>query len=814
MFKNYLKIALRNLTKHRTFSLINILGLTGGLVCCLLIFIYVSNELSYDRFHTKKDRIYRVEYLIGDFDIASIPPVFATHFSSFFPEMESAARMFQRNISVQIDLNEQAPAKYEEERVWFADSSVFEIFDFEFLDGQIERQLTAPYSVILNEEIATKYFPGERAIGKTILMEGRPFKVSALARDFPSNSHLHFNILAPYDNMYDVESEPLATNIRQNFKLNYMVSHSYTYVLLHEGTNPEDVNARFVDFVDTIIPENMRKGQSFKLQPLLDIHLNADVGAQPEPPGNLTFLYVFIAVGALTLIIACINFVNLSTARSLERTREIGMRKVLGAWKTNLINQFLGESFVTTALAAVLAYMLTFFLLPVLNDITGKSLEIDVLYTVDVLVALFGLFVVTSILAGIYPAFFVTKISPVYSIKGMSGSSIKSGLSFRRGLIVVQLAISILLISGTLIVRDQLDFLQSQPLGFQKEHMINVPIQSRNFNNVFGGIGDEKRQAMNAFEDALATIPGVMASTASANAPGQGVVNRNVVPEGFTAEDNMLGPVFAVDYDFIETYDIGLVSGRNFSKEYATDHTDAFLINQEAIKAYNFGSPEEALGKTILVDGSKEGKVVGTIEDFNFLSLSQPIGPMIMEISVPQFSVFSIKIDNNNITQTIASIEQVWNEHFPHETFDYMFLDEQLTEIYIDQQRLGKVVSNFSLLAILISCLGAYGMIMFVVSQRMKEIGIRKVLGASALGLVLMLSRRFIWLALISMLLAVPAAYSLADMWLSDFAYRVDISPTSFGIAGLLTLLLVLMTIGLKAFRTALANPVEALRNE
>ncbi len=814
MLKNYIKIALRNLKKHRTFSFINILGLTGGLTCCLLIFIFVSDELSYDKFHSKKDRIYRIEYLIGDFDISRVPPVFAENFDGFFPEIEKTARMFPRHASIRINQADgSSPKRFEEESVWFADSSTFDLFDYHFIEGSMETALQEPFTVLLNEEIAEKYFGNKYPIGETLYMEGKPFKVAGVIEDFPSNSHIHFNIMAPYKNMFDVEPEPLGNGLRQNFKMNWMVSHSFTYVLLKEGADPVAVEKRFVEFVDTKIPEQMRKGQSFKLQPLLDIHLNSDVQAQFEAPGNMTFIYVFIAVGFLTLLIACINFINLSTARSLQRTKEIGMRKVMGAWKGNLIGQFLGESFVTTALASGLAFIATFFLLPLLNDVTGKELVVDVLYTPLVLVGFLGLFVLTSILAGLYPSFFVTKISPVYSLKGLDRRDTKGGLSFRKGLIIVQFTISILLISGTLIVNEQLDYLRSKPLGFQKDYILNVPVQSQNFNNVFGGVDSLKRQKMNVFEGELTSVPGVLGSSVSAFAPGQGAVNRNVIPEGFTAEDNVLAPVYAVDYDFIELYGIEIVSGRNFSEEFGTDHQSAFLINEQAIADYNFGDKETALGKGINIEG-KEGKVVGVVSDFNFLPLTQAIGPLIMEISVPQFNTFSIKINNQNIPETLAAVEQLWNSHFPNETFDYTFLNEQLDEIYVAQEQLSKVVSNFSILAILISCLGSYGLIMFLANQRMKEIGIRKVLGATVMSLVMMLSRSFFWLTVIAMGIAIPISYWLSDQWLEEFSYRISIAPQSFLYASAITLVLVLLTIGFRAFGTAISNPVNALRNE
>ena len=735
MIKNYFKTAVRSLLRHKSFSIINILGLTGGLTCSLLILLFVVDEYSYDKFHDKKDRIYRMEYFISNFDIARIPPVMGPELKEYFSETEAVSRMFSRSVSVQVGDGASAE-RFEEPNVTFADPDLFQIFSFDLVGGDISGALSQPFTVVLNSEIARKYFGEANPIGQQIQMEGNhSFKVIAVVKDFPSNSHVHFNMLVPYDNMYDLEPATLAEGIRQNFKQNWMVSHSPTYVLLEKGADPENVNTKLVDFVKEKIPQQQQRGQTYQLQPLLDIHLNDDVMAQSESPGSIMFIYIFIAVGVLTLAIACINYVNLSTARSLQRAKEIGMRKVLGAWKSNLIFQFLGESFVTTFLAAFLAFGLTTILIPQLNELTGKELSVEVLYRPMIIGGFLGLTVLASLLAGLYPAFFVTRVSPIYSVKGLVSSNSQGGLSFRKGLIVVQFVISVVLISSTLIVFEQLDMMRNRPLGFQKEHIINVPVQSQNFNNVFGGVDEQKRQKMNAFENELKNLPGVVGSTVSSTVPGFGMVNRNVIPEGYTQEEAVIAPVYSVDYDFTEVYDIEVVAGRTFSEDYGTDHTSAFLINRFAVDEFNFGSPEEALGKSINIEG-KKGQVVGVVEDFNFLSLSQPMNPLIMEIAVGQFSVFSIKLANKNIPETLEQLSGVWNDFFPEETFDYNFLDESLDQNYADQERLGRTVGYFAILAILISCLGSYGLIMFIATGKMKEVGIRKVLGASVGGLV------------------------------------------------------------------------------
>lgn len=813
MLKNYLKIAVRNLFKHKTFSLINIVGLAGGLTCCLLIFVFVNDELSYDKFQTKRDRIYRIQYFVQEFNLANVPPVFAVHMGDFFPEVEKTTRLFTRSTSVQVDGGKAGIKRFEEENIIFTDSSTFDVFDFQVVEGSLSEALHEPFTAILTRDIAKKYFGDLPAIDQNFKMEGKTFRVVAVVEPYPSQSHFHFNMLVPYTNMYDLEPEPLASGLRQGFKVNWVVSHSYTYVLLRQGARPEAVNDRFADFVAEKIPDNQQLNQSFKIQPLLDIHLNDEVQGQMEPPGSLVFLYVFLAVGALTLLIACINFVNLSTARSLQRTKEIGMRKVMGAWRSSLIAQFLGESFVTAGIASLMAFTASFLLLPILNDVTGKVLTTSALFQPEIVLGFVVLFFITSLLAGIYPAFFATRISPIYSLKGLSGTDARGGLSFRKGLIVIQFAISILLISGTLIVYDQLYYLQNKPLGLSKDHIITAPVLSQNFNNGFGAISQDKRKAMDAFEAELEGIPDVVASTLSAGIPGSGAAYQKVIPDGFTAEDNLLAPVLSVDYDYLETYDIEVIAGRGFSKEFETDPQTAFVINETAVEAYNFGTLEEAIGKSISM-GNKNGKVIGVTKDFNFMPLSQELGPILLDIRPASFTHFSFKINNKNIPQTLSTLEQTWNKHFPTETFDAKFLDEQLAENYGQQEQLGKLISNFSILAILISCLGSYGMIMFLAAQKMKEVGIRKVLGASVSGLVLLLSQRFVILALVSMFIAIPGAYYLADNWLEEFAYRVDISYWNFVIASLATIGLVLGTVSYQSIKTAIANPVSALRQE
>lgn len=813
MLKNYLKVAVRNLLRHKAYSLINILGLSIGLTCCLLLFMYVQHELSYDKFHAKSDRIYRLKYEINNFNLARTPLPIAPLLDDFFPEIEAAARLYNRAVSVEVTDATGNKQQFEEDRVFFTDSSINQIMSFEYLAGNPGTALAAPFSVVLVEELAQKYFGSESAIGKTIYLAGNhPFKVTGVIRDFPTASHVRFNMIAPFDNLFDIEQGD-GQALKERLNQNWVASHLYTYALLREGESVATVNARFGDFYEKFVPENLRIGQKWSLIPITDIRLRANLNAEPEAVSDITYVYIFSAIAILTLLIACINFINLSTARSLQRTKEIGMRKVLGAWKTQLVSQFLGESLVVSLLAATLATAFAFYLLPYLNEVTDKQLVFNEFITPANMAAFAGLIAATALVAGIYPAFFVTRIDPANSLKGILSNKGKTGLSFRKTLVIIQFTVSIILISGGIIVYQQVDFMRNRPLGFEKDFLINVPLFSNNFNNAFGGVEGTMRQRMNAFEEELLNNPNVVGSTLSDNPLGLGAVYRPVIPEGHTREENLLAPVLAVDYDFIETFDLQIIQGRGFDKSFGTDHLSAVVANESAVREWGYDSSEAALGKKFTVEG-KDANIVGVVKDFHFTTLQTPIGPFVMHVSVPNFTMFSIKISQQNMPATIARIEEAWARHFPEKTFEYNFLDETLASAYQNEERLGTIVGYFAFVAILISCLGSYGLIMFLAQQKMKEISIRKVLGASVGHIIYLLSKGFAVLVLISLVIAVPVVYYFMDGWLEDFSFRISIGPGSFLLAGGLTLAIVGLTIGYQAMKAAYSNPVSTLRNE
>ncbi len=814
MFWNYLKVAWRNLTRHKVFSFINITGLTGGVAICLILFVHVKDELSYDRFHEKVDRIYRLQYNIMDFNIARTPPPLAPRLAEYFPEVEMAGRLFSRSASVGVPENGEVERPFEEERVFFADSTLLDIFTFDIVMGNAENPLDEPFSVIINEEMAKKYFGSENPIGKYLVLEGEhTFKVVAVAKDMPSNSHWHFNLIMPYDNMFDVEGETAFGSLRNNLNNNWMASHSFTYVLLRTNQNPQHVNAKFPDFIKEHMPENQQKGQEFILQSVADIRLRGNLGAEIEPVGDITQVYLFIGIGLMTLLIACINFINLSTARALQRIKEVGMRKVMGAWRGQLVAQLLGESLLVCLLAFVLAFGLATYLLPEVNTLTGKEVQVDDFLAPITLLAFFALFLLTGFLAGLYPAIYIARFQPVAVLKGRIVDTNPGGLSLRKVLVIFQFTIAVVLITGTVVIRDQVGLFRNRPLGFQKDAIITVPLFSNNFNNAFGGMTAELRQKLNTLEDEISANPRVNSSTLSSNVPGLGAVRRNVIPDGFTAEDAIINPSLSVDYDFLENFELELLAGRDFSRSFGTDHTNAFIVNEEALARYEWGSPEEALGKSLNLEG-KEGQVVGVIRDFHFESLRGAIDPLILDVNAGLFTTMSVNVQATELPNTIDFLQSKWNEFFPDKAFEYRFLDEQIDSTYEGEENLGKIITYFAFLAILISCLGSYGLIMFLAEQKMKEIGIRKVLGASVPSIITLLAKGFAVLLGISFVISVPLAYFLLDTWLSDFVFRVELGPGMFLLGGLITFGIVALTISYQSIKAAFVNPARILRSE
>ncbi len=826
MLKNHLIIAWRNLLRHRKFSLVNIAGLSIGMAACLLILLFVQDEYSYDQYHEKKDRMYRITAHIGfaDMHFASTCNRLGPALEGGFEGFEAVGRLFERSAGMSL---EAAPDKaFVEDNFFFADSGIMKIFTFDYLLGEGENALRQPNSLVLTREVAEKYFGKgwemrNDVYGSTFLVEGREtFKVTAVVEDIPHNSHWKPRVLASFANMYTIDGEVTGETLKRNWLFNPF----HHYVLAKEGAWKKDeiaeaegvkkLEEELNAWIQENTPEVYKDNNTLYLQKVTDIHLQSDLGLEIDQNGNMRTIHIFISIALIILLIACINFINLSTARSLKRAREVGMRKVLGARRGQLIRQFLGESLLLSIVALFVALSLMQFLMPVLNNLTGKELSIYDLLQWEVIGGAIGVVWVTGLLAGSYPAFFISRFKAVVSLKGTVSESVNKGQLLRKGLVGMQLFLSIALIACSMILYQQVDYLRNKPLGFQTEQMIAMPVFTENLNlALIGGVDSTLRQRMNTFEEALLNKPGVNAITLAARLPGLGAVNHNVIPEGFTREDNIYIANASVDYDYIATIGLEVIAGRDFDQSFGTDHTNAFILNEQAVQLFGWEGPEDALGRHINREG-KEGSVIGVVKDYHFLSLENAIEPMMLDINTGRFTQFLVQVDAQNMPQTIDRLKATWETHFPEKVFSYSFLDSRLEEVYQDQIRLGKIVGYFSFLAVLVACLGLFGLMAFMIEGRRREIGIRKILGASAGQIMQLLSSDFVVLLAIAFILAVPSAWYVMNLWLEDFAFHIDLGVGVFVLAGLLVGLLAFVTMSTQSLRAARANPVEALRDE
>ncbi len=811
MLRNFLKTASRIIVKQKAYAAINLIGLTTGIALALLIMAYVRSEINYDTFHEKIGRLYRINYKAPNgLDLASSPPPIAPAMKDFFPEVEETARLYGRNVSIKLPDQEIA---FEETGVFFADSTIMDMFSFEFVKGNPAKALVDKFTIIINEEMATKYFGEANPIGESLLFSGQhSFKVTGVVKNFPENSHLRFNMLVPYENMFDLESEQTAQVLRNNLAVNFVISHGYTYVLLKEGADPHQVDTGMEAFLKKHALPQMLVGQVFTLFPVKDIHLKSTSLAEPSTTNSMSTIYIFIVIGLLTLIIASINYINLSTAQSLTRIKEIGVRVIMGSGKQQIVLQFFVESFLFVLISMVLAFGVFYTALPLLNLFTGKHLVftdfIDFTLVITCLSMLAGL----TLLAGAYPAYFVTKFNSVASLKGEGVTGLGSQW-LRKSLVVFQLSIAFLLLSCSMLIVKQLRYLHDRPLGFEKENVVTIPLFSQNLNGIFGQRDSLFAIRLQSFRDALESETGILKTTLSSNPPGLGATYRGTIPEGFTQEDRLFVANFAVDYDFNDTYGLQVIEGRWFSQDYGTDVTEAFVVNEAAVKEFNWGTPAEAIGKTINREG-KLGKVIGVIKDYNFTSLTTPVSGLVIEHNKNQFNTLSVRFENNKVTSLMEKVEAQWNKAFPEKSFEYVFLDEQLDLQYASYQSFGDIIRVFTMIAILISCLGVYGLVLFIVQRKVKEIGVRKVLGSSVASILFMIFKDFMWLLLFGFLLAVPISYYFLNNWLQNFTYHTNLDLVTFLTSFLVLLGITLLTVSYQAIRASLANPISSLRSE
>jgi len=810
MFKNYFKIALRNLAKYKFISFINLFGLTVGLTCCLLITTYIINELSYDKYNKNAENIYRVTRSFNNQDgvvslnLSTVSPPFGYYFPTEFPEIQKMTRLLNSGTT---------PFKYKEKlinepNVYFADENLFNVFTLKVLKGNPETALKEPFSVMMTEDVAKKYFGDEDPINKVLKVSNRfDVKVTGIYKDFPANSFMHPDVLISFNTLKDS-----AVYGAENLRTNWGNNSFFTFLVLPDHYNPKKLLSKFPAFLDKYMSKQYGGKQASKftslgLQKLTDIHLYSHTDYEAEPNGDIKRVYVFSIIALFILLIACINYMNLSTARSALRAKEIGIRKVVGARKKELIFQFLSESVLIAWAAIIIAFVLLYFTLPWLNTISGQQLSVSILMKWQILLPVFLTPFAVGILSGLYPALFMSSFQPVKTLKGLfkvGGGSI----SFRKVLVVAQFTISIILIITTIIVFQQLHYMQQTSLGYDKEHIITLPY----YNSV--------NPQYESFRNDLLQNAGIKDVARSSRIP----TGRLLDSQGAsTLVGDSLRPVttdikvVAADYDFIPTYGIHIAAGRNFSRAYSMD-TSNFILNESAIKAIGWKSPQDAVGRDFAYGGTK-GHIVGVIEDFHFESLRQKIVPIVL-INPPvtstdsRFNNLSIKLAGNNIPGALATVEKLWRQYLPEVPYEYTFLDEKYNQLYESEQRQGTIFTVFACIAIFIACLGLFGLSAFEITQRIKEIGVRKVLGANVSSIVTLLAKDFLKLILIAAVFGCLIALYTMRLWLQDFAYRIQIQWWVFVLSAGLALMVALITISFQAIKAAVANPAKSLRTE
>lgn len=816
MIKNFFITGFRAFVRRRFYTLINVGGLSLGICAAIGIYLYVSDELLFDQFHNGKENIYRVSttYRLGGNEnrYATTSAPLADAVQSEIPAVKQVARLYGREAATEVTQGQNRGGKFREQNVFFADPALFNVFDFVFVKGNSSNALQGFNHVVISKPIAEKYFGNVNdAIGKEILFEGKTLlTVTGVIEDYPDQSHFHPDVIVHFENYFLLET----ADIQQYLRRDWIYNPLFTYVMLAPGANVSTVTTMLNDLAARNADERVAEGMRYELQPLKDIHLRSNFTYSDTPA--IRYVWILSSIGVLILVIACVNFINLSTVHSLKRAREIGVRKVLGAARRDLVVQFLSESFLLVMFSFLLALVLLYLSLPALSKLSGKNFSFDIFLHGRMILGILAIFFVTAFLAATYPSLYITRFNPVKVLKGLAAGSHGEGTVIRRILVVLQFSISITLVIVAIVFYRQMEFMRSKPLGFQKENLLTIPLFSDNPNSILGGgVDGPLRARLNAFEDEVLKQSSFSAISLSSALPGIGfMTNALIQTDSIKAEDNVFAAANAVDYDFIETYGMEIVAGRGFSRSFGTDHIQAFVINEKAVPYFHWKSPEEAIGKNLEMMG-KKGTVIGVVKDFHFQQLQQPLRPLVMEVSANKFAVFSVRVnDGVELKESIELLRSLWNKSFPEKVFEYRFLDDQLQRSYEQVERLGTLMQYFSILAIFISALGVFGLAAYLNHQRLKEICIRKVLGASQGHLIYILSREFMRLTLIALVIGVPFAYWLGSSWLDSFAFRTTIGAWPLLIGGSVALITVLAAISYEALRSARANPVDKLRSE
>ena len=802
MLKNYLKIAYRYFIRHKLFSFINVFGLAIGLSICIIISLWVKRELSYDRFHENAHRIYRVERELFRDNLYSRWPITGGAYKQAlindYPQIENAVRFWRREFSIK-----DHKGFVRRQELFAVDNSVFKIFDFGLERGDEQTALAEPMTVVLTRENASKYFGTDDAVGKSLSFEWQgkqvDFKVTGILKDVPENSHIHFNMLM---SIASYPEERFA-----NWRSNYL----YTYVMVRENTSKHDLEEKLKAFVSQRLEPHygdllgqgpgIHEVLKMELFPITDIHLHPSVNWEVEPGGNISSVYIFSTIAVLILIIACINFMNLSTARASKRAKEVSLRKTMGAGKNQLRGQFIQESVLLALISLVLAFVLSSLFIPACNRIFVENLSLSFILHLKDLIILIGATFAVGILAGLYPAFYLTKFEPAGVLKGgpLTGGRKPA---FRRNMVVIQFVISTTLIIGMFTIYKQMKFVQTRSLGFDKENVVILPVRSQQI-----------VQSYDSFRNELMDNAQIVSVSASSEIPGDSHYSNGGV---FYRESNVSANVifFTSDYDYVDTYRMEILAGRGFSRDFSTDKEGTIILNEAAAQKIGW-TPEEAVGKKLKGAFSTAAtEVVGVVKNFNFRSLRREVEPVVLLLVPNYIRAISVRILPGDFGKTLNFIQQKWEDAFPGELFEFSFLDSRINELYEREKKMQNIFIVFSSLSILVACLGLLGLAAFTAEVRTKEIGIRKALGASAGSVTFLLSKEFIKWIILANIVAWPIAYYAMNKWLQNFAYKANIGWFIFLFSGFITLFIAIFTFIFQALKAAYANPADSLRYE
>ncbi|MFH1250361.1 MAG: ABC transporter permease [bacterium] len=799
MFKNYMKIAWRSIFRYKIYSFLNIGGLAIGIASFLFILFYVVDELSYDKHHSKADNIYRVcrLYIANgvEEDAVTLSWPAGPALQNAYPAMiKKYVRFF--NFQTPKLMVEYEQKKFNERRFFLADSTVFDVFDYEFVFGNPDGALDRPFTILITESIAQKYFGDENPLGKSLTVERQgEFEITGVIKDLPSQSHLIFDFLASMSTVPQI--------FGGQFPQTWIWNPCWTYILFEDGVNPDQLTERFPEFHQNHYFDFPNQDITLHLQKLTDIHLHSNLVYEITQNSNITYIYLLSAIAIFILVIASINFMNLATAASAGRAKEIGIKKVLGANRSQLITQFLGESIVTAYLALIVAIIIMLILLTPFNNFAGKLFTPGIFLKTGNLILVIALGIILGISSGMYPAFFLSAFQPVKVLKGTLAKGSKSGFA-RKILVIVQFTISIALIVGTLVVFRQIRYMRSAELGFNKEHVIALPV----FNT---GI----LRQYDAFINEVKQHPQVVNAVGMEDLLGVDHNTRQFFIEGYDPDKPLYYPGYFVKYDFLETFDIQVVAGRSFSREFPADTLEAIMINEAMVQHLGWTN-ENAIGRSIRSNGNE--RVVGVFKNFKAMSLHKPESTFILDMTQPRFRGFmryiGVRVKSGNYQDFIPFLEEKWKQFEPDRPFEYTFLDQEIYKLYNNEEKFGQLSVVLTILAIIIACLGLFGLTSFLATQRTKEIGIRKVLGSTVPGLVYLISRDFLSLVLLSNVIAIPLSFWVMRSWLQNFAYRTSIGLTAFVIAAFAALIIAFLTVSYQAIKTALINPSKALRYE